>query len=68
VLWCCDLEGSNMWELKLPVSAFYESYPSMTSDEYGNIYEEPVTMFHVCKYSKTTRYKLLFILLKPHFI
>ena len=38
VLRCCDLEGSNMWELKLPVSAFYETYPSMTSDEYGNIY------------------------------
>jgi hypothetical protein len=37
VLRCCDLEGSNMWELKLPVIKFY-AYPSMTSDEYGNIY------------------------------
>jgi hypothetical protein len=38
VLRCCDLEGSNMWELKLPVSVFYQSYLSMTSNEYGNIY------------------------------
>jgi DNA gyrase/topoisomerase IV subunit A len=37
VLRCCDLEGNNMWELKLPVDKFY-NYPSMTSDEYGNIY------------------------------
>ena len=37
VLRCCDLEGSNMWELKLPVSTFHY-YSSMTSDEYGNIY------------------------------
>ena len=37
VLRCCDLEGSNMWELKLPVSASY-NYPSMTIDEYGNVY------------------------------
>jgi hypothetical protein len=36
VLRCCDLEGSNMWELILPVDNF-EKYPSMTSDEYGNI-------------------------------
>ena len=37
VLRCCDLEGSNMWEPKLPVIKLYD-YPSMTSDEYGNIY------------------------------
>ena len=37
VLRCCDLEGNNMWELILPVDKFY-NYPSMTSDEYGNIY------------------------------
>jgi hypothetical protein len=37
VLRCCDLEGSNMWELKLPVNIFY-NYRSMTSDGYGNIY------------------------------
>jgi hypothetical protein len=37
VLRCCDLEGSDMWELKLPVSMFIH-YPSMTIDEYGNIY------------------------------
>jgi len=37
MLRCCDLEGSNMWEIKLPVIKFYY-YPSMTSDEYGNIY------------------------------
>jgi hypothetical protein len=37
VLMCCDLEGSNMWELKLPVNIFY-NYRSMTSDGYGNIY------------------------------
>jgi F0F1-type ATP synthase membrane subunit b/b' len=37
MLRCCDLEGSNMWELKLPVDKFYD-YPSMTIDEYGNIY------------------------------
>ena len=37
MLRCCDLEGSNMWELILPVDKFY-NYPSMTSDEYGNIY------------------------------
>ena len=37
VLRCWDLEGSDMWELELPVSMFY-SYPSMTIDEHGNIY------------------------------
>ncbi len=37
VLRCCDLEGSNMWELKLPVGEF-NYYPSMIIDEYGNIY------------------------------
>jgi hypothetical protein len=37
MLRCCDLEGNNMWELKLPVDKFYD-YPSMTIDEYGNIY------------------------------
>jgi hypothetical protein len=37
VLRCCDLEGSNMWELKLPVNILY-NYRSMTSDGYGNIY------------------------------
>jgi hypothetical protein len=37
VLRCCDLEGSNMWELKLPVDEF-DQYSSLTSNEYGNIY------------------------------
>jgi hypothetical protein len=37
VLRCCDLEGSNIWELKLPVSKLC-NYPSMTSDEHGKIY------------------------------
>ena len=37
VLRCCNLEGNNMWELKLPVDKF-DDYPSMTIDEYGNIY------------------------------
>jgi hypothetical protein len=37
VLRCCDLEGNDMWELKLPVSMF-NLYPSMTIDEHGNIY------------------------------
>ena len=37
VLRCCDLEGSHMWELIIPVNLFYD-YRSMTIDEYGNIY------------------------------
>ena len=37
VLRCCNLEGSNMWDLLLPMRNF-EKYPSMTSDEYGNVY------------------------------
>jgi DNA gyrase/topoisomerase IV subunit A len=37
VLRCCDREGSNIWELKLPVSKLC-NYPSMTSDEHGKIY------------------------------
>ena len=37
VLRCCDLEGSNIWELKLPVSKLC-NYPSITSDEHGQIY------------------------------
>ena len=37
VLRCCDLEGSNMWELILPMGKSYD-YRSMTIDEYGNIY------------------------------
>jgi hypothetical protein len=37
VLRCCDLEGRNMWELILPMDKF-DNYPSMTIDEYGNIY------------------------------
>ena len=37
MLRCCDLEGSNMWELKLPVDRF-DQYSSLTSNEYGNIY------------------------------
>jgi hypothetical protein len=37
MLRCCDLEGSNMWELKLPVNMSC-NYRSMTSDGYGNIY------------------------------
>ena len=37
VLRCCDLEGSNMWELILPVNKFYD-YPSMTSNDYEHIY------------------------------
>jgi hypothetical protein len=37
MLRCCDLEGGNMWELKLPVNRF-DQYSSLTSNEYGNIY------------------------------
>jgi hypothetical protein len=37
VLRCCDLEGRDMWELKLPGNYFHD-YPSMTSNDYGHIY------------------------------
>ena len=37
MLRCCDLEGSNMWELKLPVDSF-DMCSTLTSNDYGNIY------------------------------